>query len=277
MVWVRIVAAGAAPIPRFHGRGPRAASDNCTRSARTVWSKELLWQQRQHTRPMRSRTHDKTKSIVRPKAVGRGMCCGGRGIRSVYLAQPALRFDQARGFGVGVCGRRQRMRDSDFGDPRRVTGCPSFLALASARLGPKGVPQSVVPIDRRNSMQRALASERGTSVRQAQCRIYSKVLIPVDGSAASMAGVHEATRIATTQQAEFRLLHIADEFHWNDTFEPGTAGGAIIEAIREEGKRILRDATNVLAAYGLVAVARQSTWQARQSGWQFSEGVVFVP
>src|ERR1700677_1778055 len=24
-------------------------------------------------------------------------------------------------------------------------------------------------------------------------------------------------------------------------------------------------------------VARQSTWQARQSGWQFSEGVVFVP
>jgi nucleotide-binding universal stress UspA family protein len=105
-------------------------------------------------------------------------------------------------------------------------------------------------------MQRPLASETVTSVRQAQCRIYSKVLIPVDGSAASMAGVHEATRIATTQQAEFRLLHIADEFHWNDTFEPGTAGGTIIETIREEGKRILRDATNVLAAYGLVAECR---------------------
>lgn len=102
-------------------------------------------------------------------------------------------------------------------------------------------------------MQRPLASESVNSLRQAQCRIYGKVLIPVDGSAASMAGVREATRIATTQQVEFRLLHIADEFHWNDTFEPGTVGRTIIETIREEGKRILRDATNVLAAYGLVA------------------------
>ena len=71
-----------------------------------------------------------------------------------------------------------------------------------------------------------------------------------------MAGVHEATKIATLQQPELRLLHIADEFRSSDTFEPGTVGWTIIEAIRAEGKRILNDAAIVLATYGLVAECR---------------------
>jgi nucleotide-binding universal stress UspA family protein len=105
-------------------------------------------------------------------------------------------------------------------------------------------------------MKRPVATDQANSLRQLQGGMYGKVLIPVDGSAASTAGVHEATKIATLQQPELRLLYIADEFHSNDTFEPGTVGWTIIETIRAEGKRILNNAANVLATYGLVAECR---------------------
>src|ERR1700738_1765787 len=83
--------------------------------------------------------------------------------------------------------------------------------------------------------------------------MYDKVLIPVDGSDPSIAGLREVIQIVSSQSRQVRLVHIVDEFHWNKKFDPGSIGGSIIESIRETGKKILNEAQSVLSKYGLVS------------------------
>jgi nucleotide-binding universal stress UspA family protein len=86
--------------------------------------------------------------------------------------------------------------------------------------------------------------------------IFNKILIPVDGSSASMAGVYEAIRIASSQPPSLRLLHVVDEMYFDETFEMGTIGQMIMETTRGEAERILKEARDVLAAYALSAESR---------------------
>jgi nucleotide-binding universal stress UspA family protein len=94
------------------------------------------------------------------------------------------------------------------------------------------------------------------SILQENDRLFGNVLIPIDGSAASVSAVDEVIRLFTTQQPSLRLLHIADEISSNEHFEPGTGGWLIMESVRAEGEKILLDARNALAAHGLSAECR---------------------
>ena len=82
--------------------------------------------------------------------------------------------------------------------------------------------------------------------------MYGNLLIPVDGSDSSMAGLCEVIKIGSGQARQIRLVHIVDEPHWNERFDPGSIGGCIIESIRETGKKILNEAQSMLAMHGLV-------------------------
>jgi nucleotide-binding universal stress UspA family protein len=83
--------------------------------------------------------------------------------------------------------------------------------------------------------------------------MYGNVLIPVDGSDCSTAGLLEVPKLAVGQARQIRLLHVVDELHWNAKFDPGCIGGVMIESIRESGRKILREAHSVLSQHGLVS------------------------
>jgi nucleotide-binding universal stress UspA family protein len=54
--------------------------------------------------------------------------------------------------------------------------------------------------------------------------MYRHVLIPVDGSDATKAGLREVIRIATPDVSRVRLVHVIDSSAGRDSYNPGTVG-----------------------------------------------------
>jgi nucleotide-binding universal stress UspA family protein len=82
--------------------------------------------------------------------------------------------------------------------------------------------------------------------------MYSKILVPVDGSATSMRGLEEAIQLAKNQGAQIRLVHVVNEL------VPVGAEAMVFEArmfesMRAGGKRVLQDAEAFARARGLEA------------------------
>jgi nucleotide-binding universal stress UspA family protein len=61
--------------------------------------------------------------------------------------------------------------------------------------------------------------------------MYRRLLIPVDSSDASKAGLRESVRIATPDVSGVRLVHVIDSSVGRDSYNPGIAGGTIIQAV----------------------------------------------
>lgn len=77
--------------------------------------------------------------------------------------------------------------------------------------------------------------------------MYRKILVPIDGSAASMHGLGEAVKLAKSQGgAELRVLHIVNEFVFDYTYSSGMYAQDVVEALRKEGRGVL-DAARALA------------------------------
>jgi nucleotide-binding universal stress UspA family protein len=83
--------------------------------------------------------------------------------------------------------------------------------------------------------------------------MYRQVLIPVDGSDASKAGLREVVRIATPDVSRLRLIHVIDSSVGRDAYHAGTVGVAIIQASRDSGNAVLAEAREVLAKFDLHA------------------------
>lgn len=81
--------------------------------------------------------------------------------------------------------------------------------------------------------------------------VYKRILVPVDGSSTSMAGLNEALRIAKDQKAKLKLIHIVDELMIFSSSEAGLNIEPIIESMKRGGKRILDRAAKVAAARGI--------------------------
>jgi len=105
--------------------------------------------------------------------------------------------------------------------------------------------------------------------------MYRHLLIAVDGSDASKAGLREVVRIATPDVSKLRLVHVIDSSVGKESYDPGTVGNAMVQASRDEGTAILAEAGAVLAQYDLHAecvlveshgerVARRIVAQARE-------------
>jgi nucleotide-binding universal stress UspA family protein len=86
-----------------------------------------------------------------------------------------------------------------------------------------------------------------------QTMVYKRILVPVDGSPTSTAGLNEALRLAKNQKAKVRLINIVDELMIFSSSEAGLNIEPIIESMKRAGKRVLERAAKAAAARGIRA------------------------
>ncbi|MGZ8260609.1 MAG: universal stress protein [Caldimonas sp.] len=70
--------------------------------------------------------------------------------------------------------------------------------------------------------------------------LYQRILVPVDGSPTSNAGLDEAIRIAKQTGSRIRLVHVLDGMLFGVGFE--TYVGDVLGMLKEAGAQILSDA-----------------------------------
>jgi nucleotide-binding universal stress UspA family protein len=72
--------------------------------------------------------------------------------------------------------------------------------------------------------------------------MYERILVPIDGSETSNAGLAEAIRVAKLTGAQIRLLHVVDEAPFVLSAEGYAAMSAdVLTLLREAGEQILQD------------------------------------
>jgi nucleotide-binding universal stress UspA family protein len=83
--------------------------------------------------------------------------------------------------------------------------------------------------------------------------MYSKILVPVDGSPTSAKGLQEAIKLAKALGSRLRLVHVVDELiiDYSGLGATNYYSGDIIEGLREGGKQILANAESVVRGSGL--------------------------
>ena len=81
--------------------------------------------------------------------------------------------------------------------------------------------------------------------------MYSKILVPVDGSETSTAGLNEAVQLAKIHGSQLCLMHIVNEFVLNYTYAPGQFSENLFEALRKGGKEVLDAAEKIVLAQGI--------------------------
>jgi nucleotide-binding universal stress UspA family protein len=81
---------------------------------------------------------------------------------------------------------------------------------------------------------------------------YQRILVPVDGSPTSNAGLREAIRLAKGQGASLQLVHVADQHYLTMVgIEGASAIDELMASVTQAGKRILRNAERVVRKEGL--------------------------
>ena len=83
--------------------------------------------------------------------------------------------------------------------------------------------------------------------------MYKKILVPVDGSAASNQGLCEALKLAKSLGASVKLVHTVNEFIMESAYGPIPNYGDFIEALREGGRKVLKDAQAIARESGVEA------------------------
>jgi nucleotide-binding universal stress UspA family protein len=81
--------------------------------------------------------------------------------------------------------------------------------------------------------------------------LYKRILVPVDGSTTSSAGLREAVRLAKNQHARLRLLNVVDEMIVFNTPDGGINVEPILNALKRGGKRILSKSEKTARAQGV--------------------------
>jgi len=81
---------------------------------------------------------------------------------------------------------------------------------------------------------------------------YRRILVPVDGSKPSNRGLREAIRLARGQRARLQLVHIVDQHYaLMGAPEAGAQIGGVIKALKQGGRRILRNAEALVKRHRL--------------------------
>lgn len=86
--------------------------------------------------------------------------------------------------------------------------------------------------------------------------MYSRILVPFDGSDAATAGLSEAIKLAAFAGAKLRIVHVVNELilaspYGAGTFDAGAYAADIVERLREEGRAILKRAESAARERGL--------------------------
>jgi nucleotide-binding universal stress UspA family protein len=77
---------------------------------------------------------------------------------------------------------------------------------------------------------------------------YRKILVAVDGSAASAKGLREAIRLAKSENARLFILHVVDEFQAFVPLDAMPAGVDLLPMLKEGGQKVLDRAKRVADA-----------------------------
>ena len=70
--------------------------------------------------------------------------------------------------------------------------------------------------------------------------MYRRILVPVDGSPTAARGLREAIRLAKSERARVRLVHVVDESVALATGEPGIDLAPLFAALRKGGGALLQ-------------------------------------
>ena len=83
--------------------------------------------------------------------------------------------------------------------------------------------------------------------------MYKRILVPVDGSPTSMAGLREAVRLAKAQRAKLRLVHVVDELAVMLNFDGYYESGDLVGVLRDAGKKLIAEAAAFARKHGVKA------------------------
>ena len=82
--------------------------------------------------------------------------------------------------------------------------------------------------------------------------MYTRILVPVDGSPTSNAGLAEAIKIAKQTGGQIRLLHVVEQMPFLMGAETyGSIAGDVAVLLRTSGEKILQDARAQVKAAGV--------------------------
>lgn len=87
--------------------------------------------------------------------------------------------------------------------------------------------------------------------------MYDKILVPFDGSVASLLGLDEAIKLAKNQSAKLRVVHVIDELIVSDAIT--AYSDDVLDTMRENGQKILKTAQTRVewAGYAADTVMRE--------------------
>ena len=88
---------------------------------------------------------------------------------------------------------------------------------------------------------------------------YKKILVTVDGSATSNAGLSEAIGLAKTLRARLRVIHVVDLTPILNIPEGGTDFGALENGVKRAGAKLVDTALATTARHGLRADSAMPT------------------
>jgi nucleotide-binding universal stress UspA family protein len=82
--------------------------------------------------------------------------------------------------------------------------------------------------------------------------MYTKILVPIDGSATSLLGLGEAIKLAKSSGATLRIVHVVNEYVILDAaYVPSNLYEMMIEPLLEAGRKMLKDAESRVREQGL--------------------------
>jgi len=83
--------------------------------------------------------------------------------------------------------------------------------------------------------------------------MFKRILVPIDGSGPSRAGLERAIALAKNQNARLRLLHVVDENGVIQGMEPTMNVGELLDGLVAEGRKILAAAVVTAKKHGVKA------------------------
>lgn len=81
--------------------------------------------------------------------------------------------------------------------------------------------------------------------------MYSRILVPVDGSDAANRGLMEAIAMAKSEGATLRLVHVVNDLVFDTGYAPTMLYDQLIDSLRGAGKEILRKAESMAREQGV--------------------------
>jgi nucleotide-binding universal stress UspA family protein len=82
---------------------------------------------------------------------------------------------------------------------------------------------------------------------------YRRILVAVDGSAASMKGLREAIRLAKEDRAQLLLVHTVNDYYAFASFDGFAPVADLLPTLREGGRRVLAKALSTAEKEGIKA------------------------